>query len=100
MLEDGIMPKKGYKWSQERLDAWKETEAYQRICERFAGPKTVEQKRKMSEAKLGIEKTEQHRENMSRTHRRRWAKYNAIKAENPELESREIWDMVKEELSN
>lgn len=34
-------------------------------------PKSLEQRRKMSEAKKGVPKSEQHRKNMSAAHRRR-----------------------------
>lgn len=90
------MPRRGYKWSQERHDAWIESGGPEAKSKQWKGvPKTEEQKQKMREAKLGVEKSAEHKESMARAHRARWDKYRKVKELYPDLAVSEVWDLIK-----
>lgn len=89
------MPKKGYTWSEERHAEWIASGGPQSKSVQFKGvPKSEEQKKKMSEAKLGVPKSDSHKQSMVRAHRARWDKYHKVKALYPELTNSEAWAIV------
>ena len=93
--KEHFMPRKGYKWSKERYKDFIASGGPELKSKQFKGiPKSEEQKQKMSEAKLGVEKSESHRESMSRAHRERWAKWKKVKELYPDLSISEAWVVV------
>lgn len=90
---------KGRPWSEERKQRFIESGQRDRITEilcEVAKNKTPEQRAKMRKAKLGVAKSEEHKANMSESHKQRWVYYRDLEATMPDAEPSELWAILKE----
>jgi hypothetical protein len=96
------MPHKGYTWTDEYKAEYLARPLVQAHMEDFLMkarmPKSDTQRQKMSEAKLGRKYTQEHKDNMSEAQKFRHALFRKVQADNPDLDSKEIWVIVRREM--
>lgn len=95
--------KRGFTWNEEYRKNYYDSEIVQEHLKKFiemaSQPKSIEQRKKMSDAARGKPKAEDHRKNMSEAQKFRQALKKQIESTEPMLSTEEVWARVKE-LSN
>lgn len=98
------MPRKGFTWGDEQREKYYSSPSVKSHMELFAElaklPKTPGIRQKMSEAKQGVPKTDEHKKHMAETQRKRHALFRTIKKDNPLLTKEELWDEVRARMNN
>jgi len=94
-----IMPVKGFTWNEEYRKKFYDSEKVKDHLDNFvkqaSQPKTEAQKTKMSIAKTGRKYSQEHKDNMSETHKFRQALKKEILTKYPEMPADELWKQVR-----
>lgn len=93
------MKRIGYTWNDEYRKQFFESAKVQAHLNDFIAqakqPKSPETREKMSRAKLGKPKSDQHKANMAEAHKFRQSLKKEIVAKNPELPASQVWQIVR-----